>query len=57
MKNYLRPNVEVIITDVQDVVCGSVSDTGMSVGNGGGDISNWYWNVSQTSGERNDIPS
>ena len=57
MKGYLKPNVEIIITDAQDVVCASIPDMGMSVGNGGSDINNWNWGVAGASEERENLPT
>ena len=54
MKHYFTPNAEIIFTEKQDIVCLS---TGMSVGEGGDDINNWYWNTDPAAGERSNLPS
>ena len=57
MKNYFAPNVEIVLIEDQDIVCTSFGIPGMSVGNGGTDINNWYWNADPASAERTNLPS
>ena len=54
MKHYFAPNAEVILTEAQDVICLS---GGMSIGDGGKDINNWYWNTNSATEDRNNLPS
>ena len=57
MKNYFAPKVEIITTDEQDIVRTSSIIPGVSIGNGGTDINNWYWNADPASAERTNLPS
>lgn len=54
MKSYFAPSAEIVFTEAQDIVCLS---PGLSVGEGGKDINNWYWNTDATAGERSNLPS
>ena len=44
MKIYMTPQMEIQVIDAQDVVCtsGNQPVNGVSVGDGGNDIQNWY---------------
>ena len=45
MKSYITPKMELQILDAQDVICtsGIQPTNGITVGEGGNDINNWYF--------------